>query len=66
VRLLFQVASKEYIEFLQANNPNGSGNNGDILFDLWEQSGRSEPETMAELAFSRSGGRQYLPSVQRP
>ena len=37
VRLLYQVASKEYIDFLRDNNPNEGQNNGEILFDLWQQ-----------------------------
>lgn len=56
VRLLFQVSSKEYIEFLRDNNPNpsseGNLNNGDILFSLWEQTERSKPEVMAEVNFN--------------
>ena len=54
VRLLHQVASKEYIEFLRDNNPNEAGNNGDILYDLWQQTERSRPEVMASMSFSTS------------
>ncbi len=50
VRLMYQVASKEYIEFLRDNNPNPGNNNGEILYDLWEMTNRSAPEIMAETS----------------
>lgn len=64
VRLLHQVASKEYIEFLRDNNPNDTdpNNNGEILYDLWQNNGRSEPEVMVEFAF---GEEIYLPITTR-
>lgn len=64
VRLLHQVASKEYIEFLRDNNPNVSdpNNNGEILYDLWEANGKSEPEVMVERYF---GNEIYLPITTR-
>jgi hypothetical protein len=64
VRLLHQVASKEYIEFLRDNNPNDSdpNNNGQILYDLWEANGKSEPEVMVEFYF---GNEIYLPITTR-
>lgn len=53
VRLLYQTASKEYIEFLRDNNPqpNQPNNRGQILYNLWQQTGRSQPEVMIEAAF---------------
>ncbi len=66
VRLLYQTASKEYIEFLRENNPYDGNNNGEILFDLWERSGRSRPEIMVERTFAGNSGRQFLPAIQRP
>ncbi len=66
VRLLYQTASKEYIEFLRDNNPNPGYNNGEILFDLWEETGRSEPEVMAEIEFGLETSRLFLPLVERP
>ncbi len=65
VRLLYQTASKEYIEFLRDNNPYPGDNNGQILYDLWERSGRSRPEIMAERTFTRETNRQFLPAIQR-
>jgi hypothetical protein len=61
VTLLYQVASRDYIEFLRDNNPNPSPNNGDILYDLWTKSGRSEPEIMAVFPF---GEQVFMPSIQ--
>jgi len=63
VRLLHQVASDEYIEFLLANNPEpGNPNNsGQILYDLWEMTERSRPETMAEVPFLNQ--QTFLPTI---
>ena len=66
VRLLYQTASKEYIEFLRDENPYEGNNNGAILYDLWRQSGRSQPEVMAESEFGLITTRQFLPALQRP
>jgi hypothetical protein len=66
VRLLYQTASKEYIEFLRDQNPNEGDNNGDLLYDLWQSSGRSRPELIAERGFSGETARAFLPSVSRP
>ncbi|MCA9933541.1 MAG: hypothetical protein H6662_03750 [Ardenticatenaceae bacterium] len=60
VRLLYQTASKEYIEFLRDNNPNAGYNNGQILYDLWQQTNMSAPEVMAEIQF---GTMVYLPLI---
>ncbi len=59
VRLLYQTASKEYVEFLRDNN-DLTTNNGQILYDLWQQTSMSAPEVMAEVPF---GGLVYLPFV---
>ncbi|MCB0020278.1 MAG: hypothetical protein KDE09_20945 [Anaerolineales bacterium] len=65
VRLLFQTASLEYIEFLRDNNPNPGdpNNNGQILYDLWQQTGRSTPEVMAEFVFGETA---FLPIIIHP
>lgn len=64
VRLMHQVASREYIEFLRDNNPNGANNNGEILYELWEMTERSRPEVMIEMSFGAPGPEIYLPNVQ--
>lgn len=63
VRLLYQVASDEYIEFLLENNPDPDNpdNNGQILFDLWEMTERSRPEIMAEIPFLNL--HNFLPTI---
>lgn len=66
IRLLHQVASKEYIEFLRENNPEfgiNPNNNGEILYDLWQMTNKSAPETMAELVFGHDA---YVPIIQKP
>jgi hypothetical protein len=63
VRLMHQVVSKEYVEFLRDNSPtvgNPDGN-GEILYDLWEANERSKPEVMAEVPFMDEF--VYLPLV---
>lgn len=64
VRLLHQVASREYIEFLRDNSPffGDPNSNGQILYALWEGNGRSAPTIMAQKAI---GLETYLPFVQR-
>lgn len=64
VRLLYQTASKEYIEFLRDENPNSGdpNNNGQILYDLWNDGTKSAPEVMGEVGF---GYDVYLPLVLR-
>lgn len=54
VSLMHQIASKEYIEFLRDNNPNGPGNSGDVLYNLWQMTQRSRPEVMAAVSFDNS------------
>jgi len=45
VTLYYQTASREYVEFLRdINTTNAAGN---ILFDLWDDHGKSEPVVMA-------------------
>lgn len=65
VRLLYQTASLEYIEFLRDNNPNQGdpNNNGQILYDLWTQTGRSAPELMAAQFFPEP---TFLPVISNP
>ena len=63
VRLLYQTSSGDYITFLRDNNPNPAPNdNGQILYDLWGQTGRSEPEVMAEVLFADAA---FLPLLKR-
>jgi hypothetical protein len=64
VRLLHQIASKEYIEFLRDNNPNPGQNNGEIMYDLWEANGRSTPEIMAQKSFGENTARAFLPTIR--
>ena len=45
VTLYYQTSSKEYVEFLHDQNTTNAS--GPILFDLWEQHGKSEPVAMA-------------------
>jgi hypothetical protein len=59
VRLLYQTASKEYIEFLRDNDPNAGGpemSHTEILYQLWLDTERSKPEVMAEATFTMDGG----------
>ena len=66
VRLMYQTSSKEYIEFLRDNNPLfgiDSNNNGQILFDLWNNGTKSAPEVMVEVGF---GYDIFLPTVTKP
>jgi len=66
VRLLYQTASKEYIEFLRDANPYAGKNNGEIVYDLWQATGRSRPEMMVEREFGLITARQFMPAVQQP
>ncbi len=65
VRLLHQIASKEYIEFLRDENPNPDGNRGDIMYELWEENGKSPPEVMASQTFSEQTWQTFMPSITR-
>lgn len=64
VRLLYQVASREYIEFLRDNNPNPGQNRGDVMFALWAANGRSGPELMAQKSFGLNTSRAFLPTIR--
>ncbi|MCU0456794.1 MAG: T9SS type A sorting domain-containing protein, partial [Bacteroidales bacterium] len=46
VKLLYQTASKEYIDFLRTGNI--TNNSGQILYDLWSANGKSAPEIMVQ------------------
>lgn len=46
VTLYYQAVSKEYVEFLQAENHSDS--RGDELYALWAANGRGAPEIMAQ------------------
>ncbi len=46
VRLYYQTASKEYVTFLRDENRTNDA--GDVLYDLWERTGKSPPVLMAE------------------
>lgn len=54
VTLWYQTASREYIEFLRDEDRTTS--NGPLLYDLWEQHGKSEPVAMARHYVERSTG----------
>jgi len=47
VTLYYQSTTKEYVEFLQAENNTNS--KGDDLFNLWNNNGKCPPETIATL-----------------
>lgn len=49
VKLLYQTASKEYIEFLKDENTTNDA--GDLLYNLWASNGKSLPEIMNEEDF---------------
>ncbi|MCF8367855.1 MAG: hypothetical protein K9G76_02345 [Bacteroidales bacterium] len=44
VSLLYQSTSKEYVEFLRDENYTNTA--GQLMFDLWDQNGKSPPEIM--------------------
>ncbi|WP_420643755.1 hypothetical protein [Candidatus Leptofilum sp.] len=64
VRLMHQVASREYIEFLRDESPffGNPNSNGQIMYDLWEANGRSHPTVMIQKAI---GLETFLPIVHR-
>ncbi|HWL92183.1 MAG TPA: hypothetical protein VNT79_01495, partial [Phycisphaerae bacterium] len=50
VRLFYEAASREYIEFLRDRNPNAAqeGDRGEVLYNLWANGGNTpQPELMA-------------------
>ena len=44
VSLYYQTTSKEFIEFLRDENV--TNNSGQLMYDLWDQNGKSPPEVM--------------------
>jgi hypothetical protein len=48
--LLYQTASREYIEFLREENR--SDDWGQRLFELWQRTGKSAPVLMASMQAS--------------
>lgn len=74
VRLLYQTTSKEYVDYLSANDPYasteppyGGQSRTAILEQLWEQTGRSAPVVMAAADFAvevMPDRRLYLPALQ--
>ncbi|MCB2218862.1 MAG: hypothetical protein KQI35_00600 [Bacteroidetes bacterium] len=44
VTLFYQTTSKQYVEFLRDENV--TNNTGQLFYDLWDQNGKSAPETM--------------------
>jgi len=58
VSLYYQTASREYIEFLR--DENNTDDHGDVVYQQWEQTGKSKPVLMArtyiyDLIAGRSG-----------
>ncbi len=60
VGLHYQIASREYIEFLRDENT--TDNTGDLLHDLWNQTGQSPPVTLVEVEVRQS---LWLPVMPR-
>jgi len=54
VTLWYQTSSREYIEFLRDQNTTNAA--GFLLFDLWDQHGKSEPVAMARATLEARGG----------
>ena len=50
MRLYYQAVSKDYVDFLLAEN--NTTDDGQILYDLWDANGRGAPELMAEATAS--------------
>jgi hypothetical protein len=65
VGLHFQIASKEYIEFLRDTNV--TSDRGDLLYELWEDTNKAPPETLARTVTGscEGGPALYLPLVRR-
>ncbi|WP_320167936.1 T9SS type A sorting domain-containing protein [Mangrovibacterium marinum] len=53
-QLLYQTVSKEYVEFLQAENTTNDA--GNMLYRLWDANGRSAPVVMQEAEWGNSPG----------
>ncbi|MEW6249438.1 MAG: Ig-like domain-containing protein [Planctomycetota bacterium] len=50
VRLYYQSTSKEFVEFLRDENT--TNNAGQVLYDLWNNNGKSPPELMSSANFA--------------
>jgi len=50
VTLYYQTTSKEYVEFLRDENV--TNNAGQLMYDLWDQNGKSAPEVMNNATWS--------------
>ncbi len=50
VTFYYQTTSKEYIEFLRDENI--TNNSGQLMYDLWDQNGKSAPEVMNNATWS--------------
>ncbi len=58
VKLYYQTASKEYIEFLRDKNLSPVPNEGTVLYDAWVATGKSPPFAMDDLSIKIE---PYLP-----
>jgi hypothetical protein len=52
VSLLYQTTSKEYVEFLRDENV--TNNAGQVMYDLWNNNGKSPPELMNFVTWTLS------------
>ncbi len=52
VKLFYQTTSKEYVTFLK--EANFTTNDGEILYNLWANNGKSEPVVMEEISLGGS------------
>jgi hypothetical protein len=50
VSLFYQTTTKEYVEFLRDENVTNSA--GQLMYDLWDQNGKSHPELMNYVTWS--------------
>ena len=50
VSLLYQTTSKEYVTFLKDENTTNDA--GQVMYDLWNQNGKSAPELMVKQTWS--------------
>ena len=64
VKLLYQTASKDYIDFLQANGRTGNGTTttrGDDMKTVWQNHGKSPPVVMATQTFTITNTAPFVP-----
>jgi hypothetical protein len=64
VKLLYQTASKDYIDFLQANGRTGNGTSvtrGDDMKTVWQNHGKSAPVLMATQTFTITNTAPFVP-----